>query len=427
MRRFWLLKPIILLIILLIPAAEALASEYLVYVGTYTGHGSAGIYAFRFDPASGEMSPLGLAAATDNPSFLAVDPKARFLYAVNELDPTHGEPTGLVSVFAIDRESGTLLWQQEVSSLGGDPAFVSLDRSARFLMVANYDVFNYAGGSYAVFPIGADGRLGPHSAYVRESGSSLNPERQTGPHPHSIQVTADNRFVITADLGLDKLFVDRFDPRTGSLTPGDPRSVKADRGAGPRHVAFAPSGRFLYVVNELASTVTAYSYDPDFGTLAGKQTISTRPKDFAGKNTAAEIAVDAAGRFLYVSNRGDESIAVFSIDTGDGSLTVVERVPSGGRAPRSFAIDPTGRWLVAGNQDSNEIRIFQIDPGSGRLRATPRSVRIVSPVCVLFVSLYPPSRESNEASRWARSEPPRRGEALQDLQKPDSITRSSVR
>jgi len=359
------------------------------------------------------MSPLGLAAATDNPSFLAVDPKARFLYAVNELDPTHGEPTGLVSVFGIDRESGTLVWLQEVSSLGGDPAYVSLDRSARYLMVANYDVYKYAGGSYAVFPIGPDGRLGPHSAYVRESGSGPNPERQAGPHPHSIQATPDNRFVIVTDLGLDKLFVDRFDARTGSLTPGSPRVVKADPGTGPRHLAFAPSGKFVYVVNELASTVTAYSYEPDLGTLIGKQTVSTVPKEFAGKNIAAEIAVDAAGRFLYVSNRGDDSIAVFGIHPEDGRLTAVERVPSGGRAPRSFAIDPTGRWLVAGNQDSNDIKVFQIDPGNGRLRATSRSVKIISPVCVLFVSLYPPSRECNDVNPQSQSAPPHRREAPQ--------------
>ncbi len=386
MRRLRILGRLcLLLVVLLIPAGEALASGYLVYVGTYTGNGSEGIYAYRFDPATGEISPIGLAAATDNPSFLAVDPKARFLYAVNELDPSHGEPTGLVSVFAIDRDSAKLIWLQEVSSLGGDPAFVSLDRSARFLMVANYDVFNYAGGSYAVFPIGADGRLGPRSAYVREAGSSADPERQRGPHPHSIQVTADNRFVITADLGLDRLFVDRFDARTGSLTPGSPRVVKADPGAGPRHLAFAPSGKFLYVVNELASTVMAYSYEPGPGTLVGKQTVSTLSKDFTGKNTAAEIVVDAGGRFLYVSNRGDDSIEVFGIDPESGSLTTVERVPSGGRAPRSFAIDPTGRWLFAGNQDSNEIKLFEIDQASGRLTATPRSWKIVSPVCVLIV------------------------------------------
>jgi 6-phosphogluconolactonase len=411
MRRPRMCKLIGVLAALLLPAAEVLASDYLVYVGTYTGNGSEGIYAYRFNPATGETRPIGLAAATDNPSFLAVDPKAGFLYAVNELDTSHGEPTGLVSVFAIDRESATLIWLQEVSSLGGDPAYVSLDRSARYLMVANYDVFNYAGGSYAVFPIGPDGRLGPHAAYVRESGSSINPERQAGPHPHCIQVTPDNRFIITADLGLDKLFVDRFDARTGVLTPGSPRIVRADPGAGPRHVAFAPSGKLLYVVNELASTVTVYSYDPGLGTLAGKQTVSTLPKDFAGKNTAAEIAVDGRGRFLYVSNRGDDSIAVFGIDPENGALTPAERVPSGGRAPRNFAIDPTGRWMFVANQESNEIRLFEIDPGTGRLRATPRSVKIISPVFVLFVSLYPPSRESNDAIPWSKSDIPRCGEA----------------
>jgi len=382
MQRLRIFKLICLLTVLLVPAAEALAYEYLVYVGTYTGKGSEGIYAYRFDPATGETSSVGLAAATDNPSYLVVDPKGRFLYAVNELDTFRNEPTGAVSVFAIDRESGDLKLLQQVSSLGGGPAHLSLDKSARYLMVANY-----SGGNVAVFPIGNDGRLGPHSAFVQHLGSSVNPERQAGPHAHFIQVTNDNRFAIAADLGLDKLLVYRFDAGTGSLTPGSPPFVALDPGAGPRHVAFAPSGKFVYVVNELASTVTAFAYEPGRGTLHGIQTISTLPKDFAGENTTAEIVVDTKGRFLYVSNRGNDSIAVFSIDPDNGNLKALEWVPNGGKTPRNFVIDPTGKWLFAANQDSNDIKLLQIDQGSGRLTPTSRSLKVVSPVCVIIVSL----------------------------------------
>lgn len=371
---------ICLLAVLLAPAAQALADEYLVYVGTYTGRGSEGIYAFRFNPSTGETRPVGLAAATDNPSYLAADPKGRFLYAVNELDKFRGGRTGAVSVFAIDRASGRLELLQQAPSLGAAPAHLSLDRSARNLMVANYN-----GGNYAVFPVGADGRLGPRSAFVQDAGSSVDPERQTGPHAHFIQAAVDNRFVLAADLGTDKLRVFRFDAGAGSLTPGRPDSVDADPGAGPRHAAFAPSGKFVYVVNELSSTVAAYAFEPGPGTLRRIQTLPALPADFTGRNKAAGIAVDAKGRFLYVSNRGHDSLAVFGIDPDSGTLTFVERVPSGGRTPRHFAIDPTGAWLFAANQDSDTIALFRIDRESGRLAATPRSLNVVSPVCVLMV------------------------------------------
>jgi len=381
MRWLRIFKLIGLLAVLLVTAAEAPADECLVYVGTYTGTGSEGIYAYRFDPATGETSSVGLAAATENPSFLAVDPNGRFLYAVNELDTFRNEPTGAVSVFAIDRESGKLKLLQQVSSLGGGPAHVSLDRSARYLMVANYN-----GGSVAVFPIGKDGRLGRQTAFVQNAGSSVNPERQAGPHAHFIQVTLDNRFAITADLGLDMLLVHRFDPKTGSLTPGSPGLAAVDPGAGPRHVAFAPSGKFVYVVNELASTVTVFAYKSGPGTLHRIQTIPTLPKNFAGKNTAAEIVVDGKGRFLYVSIRGHDSIAVFSIDPDNGNLKSLEWVASGGKTPRNFAIDPTGQWLLAANQDSNNINLLRIDQRSGRLTPANRSLTVVSPVCIRFVA-----------------------------------------
>lgn len=367
--------------VLLVTAAEALNHGYLVYIGTYTGQGSEGIYTFRFDPVTGESGSVDLAAATDNPSFLEVDPKGRFLYAVNEIDMFPQEPSGAISAFAIDRESGALRLLQQVSSLGRGPAHLSLDRSVRYLMVANYD-----SGNVAVLPIGNDGRLGPRTAFVQDVGSSVDPVRQAGPHAHFIQVTNDNRFVLAADLGLDQLLIYRFEATTGTLTPGSPPLVKLDPGAGPRHVAFAPSGKYVYVVNEMTSTVTVFAYRPGSGTFHRKQTISTLPEHFNGSNTAAEITVDAKGRFLYVSNRGDDSIAVFRIDPDNGSVTSLERVSSGGKTPRHFAIDPTGTWLFAANQDSNDITLFRIDPGSGRLMETSRSLQVASPVCVRIVA-----------------------------------------
>jgi 6-phosphogluconolactonase len=387
MRLRSVVKILCLLAVWFLPAAQTLAAGCLAYVGTYTGKGSEGIYVYRFDPTTGEASSVGLAAAADNPSFLAVDPGGRFLYAVNEIDTfrdedSRKEPTGAISVFAIDRESGRLKLLQQVSSLGKGPAHVSLDRSARYLMVANYD-----GGNVAVFPVERDGRLGRHTAFVQHAGSSVNPERQAGPHAHFVHVTPDNRFVIAADLGLDRFLVYRFDATTGSLSAASPGFVAVEPGAGPRHVAFAPSGKVVYGLNELASTVTAFAFHADQGSLHAKQTITTLPEGFAGKNTAAEIVVDAEGRFLYVSNRGHDSIAVFSIDPDSGNLKILEWVSSGGRTPRHFVIDPTGQWLLAANQDSDRMALFRINPGNGRLTATDRSLQVSSPVCTCFVTL----------------------------------------
>jgi 6-phosphogluconolactonase len=380
MDRSRILKLIGLVTILFVVSAAAPAAEHLLYVGTYTGTGSEGIYAFRFDSATGETSSLGLAAATANPSFLAIDPEGRFLYAVNELEAFRDQPTGAVSAFAIDKRSGMLKLLHQVSSLGGSPAHLSLDRSARNLLVANY-----GGGNMAVFPVGSDGRLGEPSAFVQNTGSSVNPERQTKPHAHFIGLSRDNRLAITADLGLDKLLLHRFDAATGSLTPANPAFVTTEPGSGPRHVAFGPSGEFVYVLNELSSTTTVYSYNPDLETLHSLQTISTLPEGYDGANTGAEIVVDAAGRTLYVSNRGHDSIAVFSIDPDDGSLESLGWAPSGGAMPRNFVIDPTGQWLLTANQTSNSIHLLRIDPDSGRLTPTDRSLELSSPVCLRLV------------------------------------------
>jgi 6-phosphogluconolactonase len=380
------------IIILLLAAFSCAAShavdyKYLVFVGTYTGTGSQGIYAYRFDPAAGELTPVGLAAATENPSFLVADPKNRFLYAVNELDTFNGATTGAVSAFAIDRDSGDrdsgkLRLLQQVPSLGAAPAHLSLDKTARYLLVTNYN-----GGNVAVFPIKDTGELGPHSALDQRVGSSVNPERQAGPHPHSILTSNDNRFALSADLGTDQLLVYRFDAKNGSLSPNNPAFAKINAGSGPRHIAFAPSGKFVYLANEMASTVEVFSYNESSGTLRSKQTISTLPKTFTGKNEVAEIVVDAKGRSLYVSNRGDDSIAVFEINAKDGTLSFVERVASGGKVPRNFALDPTGKWLLAANQESNNLELFRVDSGTGRLTAASRVSNIVAPVCIIFVPI----------------------------------------
>jgi len=257
-----------------------------------------------------------------------------------------------------------------------------MDKTGRFLLVANYN-----SGNIAVFSIGKDGRLGRHSAFIQFSGSGVNPERQSGPHAHFIQVTDDNKFAMVADLGTDKIMIYKFDATTGSLEPGNPPFVKLDPGAGPRHFVFASSGNFLYVLNELTSAVTVFDYESNTASLHPQQTISTLPDHFAGVNTASEIRVDAKGRFLYVSNRGDNSIAQFSINPDNGHLTPVDRVPSQGNTPRNFEIDPTGQWLFAANQNSDTVVLFRIDKESGRLIQTSQSLNIVSPVCIRFLSL----------------------------------------
>ena len=352
----------------------------LVYVGTYTGHGSQGIYAYRFDPETGQSTAIGLVAETENPTFLAVHPSGRFLYAVNEVDAYEGKPSGAVSAFAIDRKSGALTLLNRVGSLGKGPAHLSIDKTGKYLLVANY-----GGGSVAVFPIGDDGRIGTSTSLVQHSGSGPNPERQAGPHAHQIIVSSDDRFALVADLGLDKVLVYKFDAKQGTLSPNNPPFVTTEPGAGPRHAAFHPNGKTLYVLNELTSTVDTFLYDPRNGKMQELHSLSTLPKDFTGKNTDAEIVVDTKGRFVYASNRGHDSITVFAVDPRTGTLSLVQDISSGGKAPRNFTIDPSGKWLFAANQNSNNIVLFQVDPNTGQLSPTQHVLDTAAPVCVVFV------------------------------------------
>ncbi len=358
--------------------------RYLAFVGTYTDKTkSKGIYAYRFDPAAGKLSALGVAAESANPSFLAMHPSGKYLYAVNELAEFSGEKSGAVSAFSINRKTGKLTLLNQVASRGAGPCHISLDKTGSYVLVANYD-----SGSVAVFPVKPDGQLGKYTGFAQHSGAGVNKERQEGPHAHWIETSPDNRFLLAADLGIDRILISKFHLADGAFTLNKPNvGPKLKAGAGPRHAAFSPSGKLFYVTSELNSTVTVYSYDAKGGGLRELQAVSTLPKDFSGENDTAEITVHPNGKFLYVSNRGRDSIAVFSIDPRKGTLTPVADIATQGKTPRNFAIDPTGKFLLAANQNSNSIVVFKIDPATGALTLNGQSVEVPSPVDITFVPI----------------------------------------
>jgi len=374
-----------------VSSAAANKGKYFVYVGTYTENGSEskGIYAYRFDSTTGALAPIGLAARAINPSFLAVHPNRRFVYSVNEVRNYKGEKSGAVSAFAIDHATGKLNLLNQVASKGGDPCYVTVDRTGKYVLVANY-----AGGSVAVFPVLEDGRLGEASAVVQHTGHGTNPERQEAPHAHSIDISPDNRFAIVDDLGLDETQVYSFESAKGSLLaadPNDPRNslktAKATPGAGPRHFALHPNGQFAYVINEMQNVVSVFRYDANVGDLHLLQAISSLPKDYSGHSEAAEIEVYPSGKFLYASNRGHDSIAVFAIDKDKGTLTPIEYVSTKGASPRNFEFDPSGSLLFAANEKSDNLVVFRINPHTGRLTPTSKVLDISQPVCVKFVAI----------------------------------------
>ncbi|HVS87661.1 MAG TPA: lactonase family protein [Candidatus Acidoferrum sp.] len=355
--------------------------QYLAYIGTYTTKTSSkGIYAYRFDGASGELNAIGLAAESSDPSFVAVHPSGKYLYAVNEGGNFEVGGSGAVSAFAIDGKSGKLTFLNQVATRGAGPCHLSLDKTGKYVLVANYD-----GGSVAVFPVLGDGSLGKASGFTQHTGSGPNKERQEGPHAHWIATSPDNRFALAVDLGLDEVLVYHFDASKGSLAPNDPPFAKVSPGAGPRHLAFPRNGQVAYVLSEIDSNVTVFAYEQSKGTLSALQTISTLPKDYAGLKEAAEIEIHPSGKFLYASNRGHDSIAVFTIDPAKGTLTSVGQFLTKGKTPRHFAIDPTGAFLLAANEESNNIVVFKINPATGDLTPTGQVVEAPSPVCITFV------------------------------------------
>jgi 6-phosphogluconolactonase len=364
--------------------AERSAGQLRVYFGTYTSRNSKGIYLGRLDLASGKLELEGVAAETVNPSFLALHPTRPLLYAVGEMSQSDGTTQRGLSAFAIDPSSGKLTLLNQQSSWGTGPCHLTVDRTGRCLLVANY-----GSGSVACLPIRDDGRLGEATSHHQHRGSSVDSGRQEGPHAHSVNLDAGNRFAFVADLGVDKIFVYRFDAEQGRLTANDPAAVDLAPGSGPRHFAFHPGGRYAYLIQELSSTVTALGYDPARGILRPIQTVSTLPEGFTGSNTTAEVQVHPSGKFVYGSNRGHNSIAAFAVEEATGKLRPIGHTSTRGKTPRNFAIDPTGAWLLAANQDTNNVTVLRIDPKTGTLRPTGQSVSVPMPVCVKIV---PPSR-----------------------------------
>ena len=359
------------------------AGELLVYVGTYTTGKSEGIYLYRFDLSSGQLKHVATTSRVVNPSFLTLAPSRRYLYAVNEVQEFAGKKSGAISAFAIDQTTGELRLLNQQPSLGADPCYVDVDAGGRFVLIANY-----TGGNVTVFPVQSDGSLGESTDMKQGRGSSVNRERQEGPHAHCIVLDPTNRFAYSCDLGTDKIMIFRFDDRNGKLLPGETPWVQVKPGTGPRHLAFHPSGKYVFVLNELHSTVTVFTRDPEKGSLKELQTLTTLPKDFTGTNTSADIHVSLDGRFVYCSNRGHDSIAIFAIDPRHGTLMSVGHESTRGMTPRNFAIDPTGAFLLVANQKSDNIVVFRLDQKTGRLSSTGQTAEVPSPVCLKFTTPF---------------------------------------
>jgi 6-phosphogluconolactonase len=365
-------------------------NEWLMYVGTYTRREphvigrSRGIEVFRYSAADASMTHVTTVAGIANPSYLAIHPNGEYLYAVSEVaDPVDGRPTGAVHAFRIERPSGNLQALNHQITGGAGPCYLAVDATGRAVVVSNYD-----GGSVALLPLLGDGTLGPASDFIQHEGSSVNPQRQKEPHPHSVNIDPTNRLVLVPDLGQDKIVIYELDLEHGRLAAHNAQPwARTKSGAGPRHVAFHPNGELMFVVNELDSTVTSFGLNSEKGTLHMIDSWPTLPEGFDGKSSCADIHVHPNGQYLYASNRGHDSIAVFAIDAGRGLLKPQGHTPTGGKTPRNFALDPTGQYLLAANQNSDDIHVLQVDARHGKLTPTGQKVEAPTPVCIKFVAL----------------------------------------
>lgn len=360
------------------PVSDLRAEPQRVYFGTYTtgDSSSRGIYTSLFDAATGRLSEPELAAESVNPSFLAIHPNGRYLYAVNEVVEGSGRGNAGVSAYRIEAD-GKLTFLVRRESLGGAPCHANVDATGKYLLIANY-----VGGNLVVFPVLGDDGLGEPSCVIEHTGSSVDPQRQRQPHAHSINLSGDNRFAYAADLGIDQIRIYRFDESRGLLEPADPAFAAVTAGGGPRHFAIHPSGRFAFTNHELTAQVTSFTRDPETGGLTPVATLPTLPPDFGGRRSTAECLVHPGGEFLYVSNRGHDSIAAYRIDTQSGGLQLLEIVATEGAEPRNFFIEPSGRWLLAANQNSDTVAVFEIDPRRGTFRYAGQKVGVGRPVCI---------------------------------------------
>ena len=353
--------------------------DRVLYVGTYTASGkSEGIYLYGMSVVTGALTRIN-AFKSVNPSFLTIDRTKRFLYAVNEVGEYLGKPGGAVSAYEIERSTFNLRLKNEQATNGADPCHLTIDRQGKTLLVANY-----TGGNLTSLPVRSDGTLGMATEVKQHEGSSIK-EQQKGPHAHCVILDRAERYALAADLGIDKVMIYRFDKATGKLTPAQQPSAELQQGAGPRHLTLHPNGRYLYVINELDSTMTAFKYNAPTGTLTLVETVSTLPTDFSGVSYCADLHVSPSGKFLYGSNRGHNSIVVFEIDQRTGKLKLVEHVSTEGDWPRNFTIDPSGRFLLVANQRSDKVVVFAIDQQTGRLKPTGQTAEIPVPVCLKFL------------------------------------------
>lgn len=361
------------------PKGAGAPGDWLVYIGTYTGGESEGIYLLKLNSETGNLEHLGLAGKSTNPSFLALHPRLPVLYATGEMGDSEGKNEGCASSFSIGPD-GKLAAINQQPSIGRGPCHVAVDRAGRHVLLANY-----SGGSVTAIAVDESGRLGESTAFIQHTGSSVNPERQKQAHAHSVTFDAAGKFAFVADLGIDRIKIYRFNDQSGALAPNDPPDASLAPGAGPRHFAFHPSGKFAFAINELDSTVTAFAYDAETGGLDPITRVSTLPEDFKGSNTTAEIRVHPNGRWVYGSNRGHDSIAAFAFDAEKRTLTPSGHTPTEGATPRNFNLDPTGKFLLAANQKTGNVVVLQINPDTGVPEPTGKSVAVPSPVCVLFV------------------------------------------
>jgi len=347
-----------------------------VYFGTYTGGDSPsrGIYQATLDVETGALSQPVLAAEATNPSFLEIHPNGRYLYTVSE-----SGGAGSVGAYAIEPDGGLRLLNRQPSG-GSGPCHVNIDPKGTTVLVANY-----GSGSVCAIPIQPDGRLADPTGFVQHAGSGPHSARQKGPHAHSVNLSGDGRFVFVADLGIDKIMIYRLDAAKGTMVANDPAFASLKGGAGPRHLAFAPGGRHAYVINELDCTITVFAYEPTSGALTSIQAVPTLPDDFRGSSTCAEVRVHPSGLFVYGSNRGHDSIAVYRVDPSTGMLTFIEHATAGIKTPRNFNIDPTGRFCLVANQGSDSVVVFRIDPSTGRLDPTDHRITVGRPVCIRFL------------------------------------------
>jgi 6-phosphogluconolactonase len=364
--------------------SQTKSKNMLLYVGTYTEKGSEGIYVYKFNAESGKLSKLHIVKDVVQPSYLVVNKSRTYLYAVNELVEYEGKKSGSVSAFAIDQKTGNLTLLNKQPSLGDAPCHISITDNEKFVLVANY-----LGGNVSVYPIETGGKLSASVDLAQHTGFGPNKERQESAHAHSINLDNNNRFAVAADLGIDKVMIYQFDDKTGKLTPNLVQPFfQTKAGAGPRHFAFHQNGKFAFVINELTSSITSFAFDENRGMLSEIQTISILPKDFSRANTCADIHISPNGKFLYGTNRGHDSLAVYQIDEKTGKLNFVEHTLTGGKTPRNFTISPNGRFLLAANQNSDSIIVFKIDEKTGKLKQTKNKATVSMPVCLQLIPAF---------------------------------------